>query len=37
MIQVNSVDFLPPCPNCGNGEWDTIKCSDSKNDPYPDQ
>jgi Zn finger protein HypA/HybF involved in hydrogenase expression len=37
MIQVNSVDFLPPCPNCGSGEWDTIKSSDSKNDSYPDQ
>ncbi len=36
-IQVNSVDSLPPCPKCGNNEWDTIKGGDSKDDPYPDQ
>jgi hypothetical protein len=27
----------PPCPSCGNGEWNTVRGGDSVNDPYPDR
>jgi predicted RNA-binding Zn-ribbon protein involved in translation (DUF1610 family) len=23
-IDVGSINHLPPCPSCGNGEWETI-------------
>ena len=36
-IQVGSIDSMPPCPSCGNGEWRTITGGDSANDPYPDR
>ncbi|HEV2813771.1 MAG TPA: hypothetical protein VGW10_11025 [Solirubrobacteraceae bacterium] len=36
-IDVQSVQSLPPCPNCGNGEWSTVTGGDSKDDPYPDR
>ena len=26
---------LPPCPECGNGQWQTISGGDSAEDPYP--
>jgi len=35
-IQVESEKHLPPCPKCGNGEYDTVSGGDSKDDPYPD-
>jgi len=35
-IDVGSVESLPPCPKCGNGEWNTVTGGDSANDPYPD-
>lgn len=34
-IDVGSVQSLPPCPNCGNGEWNTVSGGDSSQDPYP--
>jgi Zn finger protein HypA/HybF involved in hydrogenase expression len=36
-LQVASTKSLPPCPNCGNGEWHTVSGGDSAEDPYPDQ
>jgi predicted RNA-binding Zn-ribbon protein involved in translation (DUF1610 family) len=36
-IQVGSTKHLPPCPSCGNGEWETISGGDSAADPYPDR
>jgi predicted RNA-binding Zn-ribbon protein involved in translation (DUF1610 family) len=35
-IDVGSTKHLPPCPSCGNGEWQTITGGDSRSDPYPD-
>jgi predicted RNA-binding Zn-ribbon protein involved in translation (DUF1610 family) len=34
-LEVGSTDHLPPCPNCGNGEWETRSGGDSTEDPYP--
>jgi len=34
-LQVTSTDHLPPCPNCGNGEWNSQSGGDSTQDPYP--
>ena len=36
-LEVPSTQHLPPCPSCGNGEWETVSGGDSVNDPYPDQ
>jgi lipopolysaccharide biosynthesis regulator YciM len=36
-LGVTSTKNLPPCPSCGNGQWDTLTGGDSKNDPYPDR
>jgi predicted nucleic acid-binding Zn-ribbon protein len=36
-LQVASTKSLPPCPNCGKGEWQTVSGGDSVEDPYPDQ
>jgi hypothetical protein len=36
-IQMESRGHVPPCPSCGNGEWDTVRGGDSVNDPYPDR
>jgi len=33
---VGSTTHLPPCPKCGNGQWETVTGGDSVNDPYPD-
>jgi predicted nucleic acid-binding Zn-ribbon protein len=35
-IDVGSVQSLPPCPNCGNGSWNTQSGGDAADDPYPD-
>jgi predicted nucleic acid-binding Zn-ribbon protein len=35
-IDVGSTKHLPPCPSCGNGDWETVSGGDSVNDPYPD-
>jgi predicted nucleic acid-binding Zn-ribbon protein len=34
-IDVGSTKHLPPCPECGNGEWQTITGGDAADDPYP--
>ena len=34
-LEVGSTEHLPPCPSCGNGEYETISGGDSRNDPYP--
>jgi lipopolysaccharide biosynthesis regulator YciM len=34
-IDVSSTKSLPPCPSCGNGEWETVSGGDSVQDPYP--
>jgi len=36
-IHVGSTPHLPPCPTCGNGEWETMSGGDSVNDPYPNK
>jgi len=36
-LQVGSTKNLPPCPSCGNGQYDTVSGGDSKDDPYPDR
>jgi hypothetical protein len=35
-ISVQSVQSLPPCANCGNGNWNTQTGGDSVEDPYPE-
>jgi Zn finger protein HypA/HybF involved in hydrogenase expression len=34
-IDVQSVKSLPPCPQCSNGQWETLSGGDSVKDPYP--
>ena len=34
-ITMNSQTHIPPCPSCGNGEWETVRGGDSTGDPYP--
>jgi predicted nucleic acid-binding Zn-ribbon protein len=34
-LEVSSTQHLPPCPNCGNGQWSTVSGGDSAQDPYP--
>jgi Zn finger protein HypA/HybF involved in hydrogenase expression len=35
-IQVQSVQSLPPCPECdGSNEWEPVTGGDSAQDPYP--
>lgn len=34
-IEVASVQSLPPCPKCQNGQWNTVSGGDSVDDPYP--
>ena len=34
-IDVGSSQSLPPCPSCGNGQWNTVSGGDSAQDPYP--
>jgi predicted RNA-binding Zn-ribbon protein involved in translation (DUF1610 family) len=36
-VQLGSSKSLPPCPSCGNGEYETIRGGDSAADPYPDR
>jgi predicted RNA-binding Zn-ribbon protein involved in translation (DUF1610 family) len=32
-LQVSSTESLPPCPECGNGQWRTISGGDAAHDP----
>jgi hypothetical protein len=34
-LEVGSTKHLPPCPSCGNGEYETVSGGDSVEDPYP--
>jgi Zn finger protein HypA/HybF involved in hydrogenase expression len=34
-ITMSSKTSIPPCPECGNGSWDTVSGGDSAQDPYP--
>ncbi len=34
-LDVGSTTHLPPCPSCGNGDYETMSGGDSVNDPYP--
>jgi Zn finger protein HypA/HybF involved in hydrogenase expression len=34
-LEVGSTMHLPPCPSCGNGEYEAVTGGDSVNDPYP--
>ena len=36
-LSVQSTQHLPPCPKCGNGQYNTRSGGDSANDPYPDR
>ena len=34
--EVDSTKHLPPCPSCGNRQWETVGGGDSaQGDPYP--
>jgi hypothetical protein len=35
-LQVGSTKSLPPCPECANGQYQTLSGGDAKADPYPD-
>ena len=36
-VQLGSVKSLPPCPSCGNAEFETVRGGDAAADPYPDR
>ena len=36
-LSVQSTQHLPPCPKCGNGQYNTRSGGDSVSDPYPDR
>jgi Zn finger protein HypA/HybF involved in hydrogenase expression len=36
-LDVGSTKHLPPCPECGNGSWETVSGGDSVDDPYPNR
>ena len=37
-LGVQSVQSLPPCPNCGGPQdWVAVSGGDSAKDPYPDR
>jgi predicted RNA-binding Zn-ribbon protein involved in translation (DUF1610 family) len=36
-IDVGSTKHLPPCPECGNAEWEPMRGGDSARDPYPNR
>jgi predicted RNA-binding Zn-ribbon protein involved in translation (DUF1610 family) len=34
-ITMASASSIPPCPECANGEWSTVRGGDAAGDPYP--
>jgi predicted RNA-binding Zn-ribbon protein involved in translation (DUF1610 family) len=34
-IEVDSTRHLPPCPSCGNGQWQIVSGGDRSDEPYP--
>ena len=36
-LQVGSTKHLPPCPSCGNADYETLRGGDSVDDPYPNR
>ena len=36
-IEMGSQAHIPPCPQCRDGEWETVTGGDSVHDPYPDR
>jgi len=34
-LEIGPTDRLPPCPSCGNDEWETLTGGDSGPDQYP--
>jgi hypothetical protein len=36
-LKVSSTTHLPPCPECGNGEYNAVTGGDSVRDPYPER
>jgi predicted nucleic acid-binding Zn-ribbon protein len=34
-LQTGSTESLPPCPECANGQWNTVTGGDAAADPYP--
>lgn len=34
-LEVGPTEELPPCPSCGDGEWETVTVGDSARGPYP--
>jgi hypothetical protein len=32
-LSVESIESLPPCPECSNGSWHTVTGGDSASDP----
>jgi Zinc-ribbon containing domain len=36
-LDVGSTKHRPPCPECGNGSWETVSGGDSVDDPNPNR
>ena len=36
-IVMRSQTHIPPCPQCHDGEWETVSSGGSVHDPYPDR
>lgn len=36
-ITMGSQKSIPPCPECSNGEWETVRGGDAAGDPHPDR
>jgi Zn finger protein HypA/HybF involved in hydrogenase expression len=34
-VDARWIKHLPPCPSCGNGNWQTLSGGDSVDDAYP--
>jgi predicted nucleic acid-binding Zn-ribbon protein len=34
-LSLGSTKNVPPCPKCGNGQYETLSGGDAAEDPYP--